>query len=174
MTAVHTAGLVHRDLKPSNVVVTADGPKVIDFGIARATGGDPGGDTGRGDGTAADDQETLTGTGEIIGSPGFMAPEQITRDGETGPAADVFALGALLALSATGRNPHGSGTAPQILYRTVHEAPDLIGVPDGGWDDLLGRCLAKEPAIVPPSRSCWPGARREPRRPGGRRPRSPS
>ncbi|WP_329561637.1 protein kinase [Streptomyces uncialis] len=149
VAAVHTAGLVHRDLKPSNVVVTADGPKVIDFGIARATGGDPGGDTGRGDGTASDDEETLTGTGEIIGSPGFMAPEQITRDGETGPAADVFALGALLALSATGRNPHGSGTAPQILYRTVHEAPDLIGVPDGGWDDLLGRCLAKEPADRP-------------------------
>ncbi|MFJ4773226.1 protein kinase [Streptomyces uncialis] len=155
VTAVHTAGLVHRDLKPSNVVVTADGPKVIDFGIARATGGGPrdgrpgGGGPGRGDGTAADDEETLTGTGEIIGSPGFMAPEQITRDGETGPAADVFALGALLALSATGRNPHGSGTAPQILYRTVHEAPDLIGVPDGGWGDLLGRCLAKEPTDRP-------------------------
>ncbi|MEU0686464.1 protein kinase domain-containing protein [Streptomyces uncialis] len=155
VAAVHTVGLVHRDLKPSNVVVTADGPKVIDFGTARATGGDPrdggpgGGDPGHGDGTAADGEETLTGTGEIIGSPGFMAPEQITRDGETGPAADVFALGALLALSATGRNPHGSGTAPQILYRTVHEAPDLIGVPDGGWDDLLGRCLAKEPADRP-------------------------
>lgn len=155
VTAVHAAGLVHRDLKPSNVVVTADGPKVIDFGIARATGSAPrgagpgGGDPGRGDGTAADDEETLTGTGEIIGSPGFMAPEQITRDGETGPAADVFALGALLALSATGRNPHGSGTAPQILYRTVHEAPDLVGVPDGGWGDLLGRCLAKEPADRP-------------------------
>ncbi|MFD7401183.1 PQQ-binding-like beta-propeller repeat protein [Streptomyces sp. NPDC059866] len=132
LAAVHGAGLLHRDLKPANVVVTGDGPKVIDFGIAKVM--DP-----------AAGEETLTATGEIVGSPGFMAPEQISRDTEPGPAADVFALGALLALAATGRGPHGSGTAPQVLYRTLHKEPDLLGVPDARWDAFLTRCLAKSP-----------------------------
>lgn len=88
LASIHRAGLVHRDLKPSNVILTRGGPKVLDFGIARR---------------AAD--ETLTDTGEVIGSPGFIAPELLTADDEPSPAADGFALAALLARLATGRAP---------------------------------------------------------------------
>ncbi|MFJ2742061.1 PQQ-binding-like beta-propeller repeat protein [Streptomyces sp. NPDC087440] len=128
LAAVHAAGLVHRDLKPANVVVTHDGPKILDFGLAK--------------GAAEESGEPLTGTGELVGTLGFIAPEQLGRGGEVGPAADVFAFGALLVLASTGRNPYGSGTAPQVLHRTLHEPPCLLGVPDAEWDVFLRRCLA--------------------------------
>lgn len=136
LAAVHAAHLVHRDLKPANVIVTRDGPKIIDFGIAKGT-------------VEGVEGEALTHSGETLGSPGFIAPEQLARDGEPGPAADVFALGGLLALCATGRNPFGAGSAPQVLYRTLHEEPDLDGVPGDDWREFLGRCLAREPADRP-------------------------
>ncbi|MFD3522150.1 protein kinase [Streptomyces sp. NPDC058653] len=139
VAAVHAVGLVHRDLKPSNIVVTRDGPMVIDFGIAR---------------TAAD--ESLTGSGEVVGSPGFIAPELLTGTGEPGPAVDVFALGALLAYAATGRPPFGTGPVHQVLYRTMNSPPDLDGVAEtaggdgaAGWRELLGSCLSREPGERP-------------------------
>ncbi|MEU8888372.1 serine/threonine-protein kinase [Streptomyces sp. NPDC048442] len=137
LAAVHAAGLVHRDLKPANVVITRDGPKILDFGIAKDAAHESG--------------EPLTGTGELVGTLGFIAPEQLTGEGggEVGPPADVFALGSLLALSSTGRNPYGSGTAPQVLHRTLHEPPDLLGVPDEEWLGFLRRCLAMAPADRP-------------------------
>ncbi|MFJ8808826.1 protein kinase [Streptomyces sp. NPDC102490] len=133
LAAVHAAGLVHRDVKPSNVLISRHGPKVIDFGIAKS---------------AAD--ESLTADSEAIGSPGFIAPEQLAgAAAEPGPAADVFALGAVLAVAATGRGPFGSRGVPEVLYRTLHEAPDLVGVPGTVWEDFLGRCLARSPADRP-------------------------
>ncbi|MFB8353820.1 protein kinase domain-containing protein [Streptomyces niveus] len=136
IAAVHAAGLVHRDLKPSNIVVTRDGPMVIDFGIARTSA-----------------EESLTESGEIVGSPGFIAPELLTGTGEPGPAVDVFALGALLAYAATGRPPFGTGAVHQVLYRTMHGSADLDGLAETpgaregatGWRDLLGSCLSREP-----------------------------
>lgn len=136
LIAIHAAGLAHRDLKPANVLVTGQGPRVIDFGIAKALGDGP---------ASGPSDEALTGSGEMLGSAGFMAPEQITYTTEPAAPCDVFALGALLALAATGRNPHGGGTAPQIVYRTLHEKPDLAGVPDGEWTAFLTRCLSKGP-----------------------------
>ncbi|WP_326796902.1 serine/threonine-protein kinase [Streptomyces sp. NBC_01808] len=130
LVAVHGAGLVHRDLKPSNVLLTADGPRVIDFGIARAVDGDH-----------------LTSTGVIVGSPGFIPPEQASGQ-HAGPGGDVFSLGVVLAYAATGRQPFGQGSAPALLYQVVHADPDLSGVPDG----LRGHItplLAKDPAIRP-------------------------
>ncbi|MFD3918380.1 protein kinase [Streptomyces sp. NPDC058595] len=136
IAAVHAAGLVHRDLKPSNIVVTRDGPMVIDFGIARTSA-----------------EESLTDSGEIVGSPGFIAPELLTGAGEPGPAVDVFALGALLAYAATGRPPFGTGAVHQVLYRTMHGRADLDGLEEipgaregaTGWRELLGSCLSREP-----------------------------
>ncbi|WP_411084326.1 protein kinase domain-containing protein [Streptomyces sp. cmx-18-6] len=132
LASIHRAGLVHRDLKPSNVVLTRGGPKVLDFGIARR---------------AAD--ETLTATGEVIGSPGFIAPELLTADVEPSPAADVFALAALLARLTTGRAPFGSGPAHQVLYRTVRGEADLDGAPTPQWRAFLASCLAADPAARP-------------------------
>ncbi|MYX17345.1 ABC transporter substrate-binding protein [Streptomyces sp. SID8374] len=133
LTAVHGAGLVHRDVKPGNVLLTADGPRLIDFGIARAA-----------------DATALTATGLVVGTPGFLPPEQATGNGAgAGPAGDVFSLGALLAYAATGRPPFGSGAVDALLYRTVHDAPDLDGVDDPGLRTLLTDCLAKDPAARP-------------------------
>ena len=144
LSGVHAAGLTHRDLKPSNIVIGRDGPKVLDFGIAKSAA-----------------EESLTATDEAIGSPGFIAPEQLARDGEPGPAADVFALGAVLALAATGHAPFGMDGAPAILYRTLHDEPDLEGVPSPTWRAFLGRCLARDPGDRPPVGEIltWCGAR---------------
>ncbi|WP_039797651.1 serine/threonine-protein kinase [Nocardia araoensis] len=130
LTAVHGAGVVHRDLKPSNVLLALDGPKVIDFGIARAV-----------------DDSKLTTTGKVIGSPGFMCPEQVTGD-PVGPAADVFALGGVLVFAATGHGPFGVGEAVHMLWRVVYEQPQLDDVPER-LRPLVAACLTKDPAARP-------------------------
>ena len=128
--AIHRADVVHRDLKPSNVLLVPDGPRVIDFGIS----------------VAADDTK-LTTTGAVVGSPGYLPPEQLVGR-EVGPAGDVFALGALLAYAATGTGAFGGGPAHGVNYRVVHEDPDLTGLPDG-LVDVVARCLAKDPLRRP-------------------------
>ncbi|MFD0136939.1 protein kinase [Streptomyces sp. NPDC059687] len=132
---IHAAGLIHRDLKPSNVLVTIDGPRVIDFGIARAL------ETLAGVG--------LTRTGALVGSPGFMAPEQVRGDRIT-PACDVFCLGSVLAYAATGTLPFGdaNSAAHALMFRIAQEDPDLEGLPEG-LDDLVRDCLRKDPAARP-------------------------
>ncbi|MGW2269996.1 serine/threonine-protein kinase [Streptomyces yangpuensis] len=132
LVAVHGLGLVHRDVKPSNVMLTLDGPRLIDFGIARAT-----------DGTAS-----LTSTGVSVGSPGYMSPEQILGKGITG-AADVFSLGAVLAFAATGRPPFSGDNSATLLYKVVHEPPELGELPAGDLRDLIEACLAKTAADRP-------------------------
>ncbi|QMU69186.1 protein kinase [Streptacidiphilus sp. P02-A3a] len=122
---VHQAGVVHRDLKPSNILLSPKGPRIIDFGIAWSTGA-----------------STLTHVGTAVGSPGFLAPEQVRGIAVTG-ATDVFALGTTLAYAATGDSPFGSGTSEVMLYRVVHEEPDLEDVP-GALTPILRACLAKE------------------------------
>ncbi|MFI8518916.1 bifunctional serine/threonine-protein kinase/ABC transporter substrate-binding protein [Streptomyces sp. NPDC085481] len=132
LAAVHTAGLVHRDVKPGNILLAVDGPRLIDFGIARVA-----------------DETALTSVDMVVGTPGFLAPEQAeARADRIGPASDVFALGCLLAFAATGRPPFGSGTLDALLYRTVHDEPDLAGVPEPLLD-LVRQCLAKDPAGRP-------------------------
>ena len=110
--AIHAAGVVHRDLKPSNVLLAEDGPRVIDFGISRAV----------------EAATMLTQAGLVVGSPGFMSPEQATGY-EVGPPSDVFNLGAVLAFAATGEGPFGTGTTAAMLYRVVHGTPSLDRVP---------------------------------------------
>ncbi|MFF0723720.1 serine/threonine-protein kinase [Streptomyces sp. NPDC004134] len=131
LAAVHGLGLVHRDVKPSNVLLTLDGPRLIDFGIARAT-----------DGTAS-----LTASGASVGSPGYMSPEQILGRPVTG-AGDVFSLGAVLVFAATGRSPFPGDSAPTLLYLVVHEKPQLHGL-TGELGELALACLSKEPAARP-------------------------
>ncbi|MFP8886851.1 protein kinase domain-containing protein [Streptomyces mangrovi] len=135
LRAIHGAELVHRDLKPSNVLVTIDGPKVIDFGIARAL------DSVTGSG--------LTQTGAVIGSPGFMSPEQVRGERVT-PAGDVFCLGAVLAYAATGRMPFGTADSGfhALLFRIAEEEPDLTGL-SGPLRELVADCLVKAPAGRP-------------------------
>ncbi|MGW8396433.1 protein kinase domain-containing protein [Streptomyces lydicus] len=132
LAAVHALGLVHRDVKPSNVLLTLDGPLLIDFGIARAT-----------DGTAS-----LTSTGVSVGSPGYMAPEQILGKGAAG-AADVFSLGAVLAFAATGSSPFRGDSSAALLYKVVHEEPELGARLTGELRELVAACLAKDPARRP-------------------------
>ncbi|MFH8567819.1 serine/threonine-protein kinase [Streptomyces sp. NPDC017993] len=135
LQAIHAAGIIHRDLKPSNVLLTIDGPRVIDFGIARALEAV----TGNG----------LTRTGAAVGSPGFMAPEQVRGEALT-PACDVFCLGSVLAYAATGRQPFGTADSGvhAMLYRIAQEEPDLTALP-AGLHDLVAACLAKDPAQRP-------------------------
>lgn len=136
LVAVHGAGLIHRDLKPANILVTIDGPRVIDFGIARAL-----------DAVTADGK--LTRTGAVIGSPGYMSPEQVRGEPLT-PASDVFSLGSVLAFAATRRQPFGSPDSGMhaVMYRIAQEPPELSGLPDA-LAELVGACLAKEPADRP-------------------------
>ncbi|MGQ4464246.1 serine/threonine-protein kinase [Streptomyces violaceoruber] len=141
LAAVHELGLVHRDVKPSNVLLTLDGPLLIDFGIARATGGAS--RTESGGGTAS-----LTSTGVSIGSPGYMSPEQILGKGVTG-AADVFSLGAVLAYATTGQPPFPGDSSAALLYKVVHEEPNLDGLDDGELRELVASCLAKDPSARP-------------------------
>ncbi|MCD9902668.1 serine/threonine protein kinase [Streptomyces sp. MT29] len=124
-------GLVHRDLKPGNIIMAPDGPRVLDFGIARAL-----------------ESSRLTATGTAFGTPGFLAPEQ-AQGLEVGGAADVFALGAVL-VAAAGGSAFGAGTPMGLMYRSVHEPPDLAAVPEG-LRPVLTACLAKEPDRRPTS-----------------------
>jgi eukaryotic-like serine/threonine-protein kinase len=130
LQAIHAAGVVHRDLKPSNVLIGPDGPRVIDFGIARALEG-----------------SALTQTGMAVGTPQFMAPEQLLDQPVT-PMIDVFALGALAACAVLGRPPFGGGHPAAMHYRVLHEPPDLNGCPPR-LRTLIESCLAKEPADRP-------------------------
>lgn len=134
LVSIHAAHLVHRDLKPSNVLLAEDGPRVIDFGIVRSV-----------------DADSLTGSGHMAGSPGFMSPEQVNGD-EVTWASDVFCLGAVLAFAATGTNPFGAGPTPALLYRVVHNAPDVAAVADPALRSLIADCLAKDPAHRPAPR----------------------
>lgn len=130
LVAVHEAGVVHRDLKPSNILLSPKGPRIIDFGIAWATGA-----------------STLTHVGTAVGSPGFLAPEQV-RGAAVTPATDVFSLGATLAYAAMSDSPFGHGSSEVMLYRVVHEEPQLHGVPDA-LAPLIRACLAKDPEDRP-------------------------
>ncbi|WP_165956259.1 protein kinase domain-containing protein [Streptomyces hainanensis] len=133
LTEIHGHGLVHRDLKPGNVLLAEDGVRVIDFGITRALS----------------DSHRLTEDGAVLGSPPFMAPEQLTGGAEVSTPADVFALGAVVAFAATGHSPFEAGGLPggdplAVAYRVVHEEPDLGDVPPA-LRDLVSMCLAKDP-----------------------------
>ncbi|MEV8561141.1 serine/threonine-protein kinase [Streptomyces sp. NPDC051917] len=129
LESIHSCGLVHRDLRPGNIIMAADGPRVLDFGIARAV-----------------ESIRLTATGTAFGTSGFLAPEQALGHDVTG-AAGMFALGAVL-VAAAGGSARGEGTPMGLMYRSVHEPPDLAAVaaPLAG---LVARCLAKDPAVRP-------------------------
>lgn len=129
LTAIHRAGVVHRDLKPSNVILGQDGPKVIDFGIAQAL-----------------DATSVTRTGMMVGSAGFMAPEQVT--GRAGQAADIFAWAVTLTYAASGEMPFGTGSSDAILYRILHIEPDTSAVPDL-LRPMVEAGLAKDPQRRP-------------------------
>ncbi|UGT39643.1 serine/threonine protein kinase [Nocardia yamanashiensis] len=155
MMEIHRAGLIHRDLKPANVLLSTDGPRVIDFGIARALEGDA----------------QLTATGSVIGSPAFMSPEQ-AQGQPLSPAADVFSVGAILTMAATGASPFAGTATPQVLYNVMYNPPDISRVPEP-LRDIVGRCLAKHPEQRPTpeelmaaagqveAEPVWPGAVRE-------------
>ncbi|QDY78060.1 serine/threonine-protein kinase [Streptomyces qinzhouensis] len=133
LRSIHGAGLVHRDLKPSNILITIDGPRVIDFGIARAL-------------EAVD--QGITRTGAVVGSPGFMAPEQV-RGLRVTPACDVFCLGSILMFAATGRLPFGdTENSHAVMFRIAEEEPDLTGLP-ADLAELVGDCLHKDPERRP-------------------------
>ncbi|MFD4428499.1 serine/threonine-protein kinase [Nocardia sp. NPDC058497] len=131
MIEIHRAGLVHRDLKPSNVLLTNEGPRLIDFGIARAL----------------DDDLTLTATGAVIGSPAYMSPEQAECRPLTA-AADVFSAGAVLAMAATGVSPFAAASTPQTLYNVLYAEPDTSGI-EQPLRDIVDACLAKDPTQRP-------------------------
>ncbi|WP_327712871.1 protein kinase [Streptomyces sp. NBC_00464] len=130
LAAVHVHGVTHRDLKPQNVILSPQGPQLIDFGIARGL-----------------EQTIFTREGMASGTPGFTAPEVLLRN-EAGPAADVFALGATLAYAATGRPPYGAGDPAAVNFRTVYEGIDLEGVRPA-LAALIRACVAKDPAQRP-------------------------
>ncbi|MFI1720018.1 PQQ-binding-like beta-propeller repeat protein [Streptomyces sp. NPDC020489] len=131
LAAIHAKGMVHRDLKPSNILLAPDGPRVIDFGIVRAL-----------------EATAMTRTGAIVGSVGYVSPEQIRNGGQVGPPSDVFALGAVLAYAASGREPFGEGQDSVILLRVLTRDFDLKGVPEGLLP-LVESCLREEPGERP-------------------------
>jgi serine/threonine protein kinase/DNA-binding beta-propeller fold protein YncE len=146
--AIHARGLIHRDLKPSNVILASDGPRIIDFGIARAVDATTG----------------LTTTGTVVGTVAYMSPEQIR--GETvGPASDVFALGCILTFAAIGRPPFGDDSAVTVIFRVINQPPDLVGLADERLAELISACLAKgstdRPAI-PDLLTAFSSSRQEP------------
>ncbi|URN07963.1 serine/threonine protein kinase [Actinomadura madurae] len=130
LLAVHDQNVIHRDLKPGNVLLAQDGPRIIDFGIARAT-----------DATS----QSIT----MVGTPGYMSPEQYLG-GDVGTAGDVFCLAAVLVFAATGHHPFGEGPPDALGYRVRHEEPDLTGVPES-LRPLVAAGLAKDPGDRPPA-----------------------
>ncbi|MFI0407499.1 serine/threonine-protein kinase [Actinomadura sp. 3N508] len=130
LTAIHRANVVHRDLKPQNVLMGPDGPRVIDFGIARAF------DT------------NATQVSQVVGTPAYMAPEQFT--GRVVPATDLFAWAGTLLFAATGRDPFAGGPLPAVMNRIMNETPDLSALP-GPLAEVAGACLAKDPKARPAS-----------------------
>ncbi len=130
LSAIHAAGVVHGDLKPSNVLLAEDGPRVIDFGISRAA-----------------EASAATGSNLLIGSPGFMSPEQVLGS-DISPASDIFSLGAVLTFAATGQGPFGSGSNAAVMSRLVNDPASLGKVP-GELRRLIGNCLAKHPGDRP-------------------------
>ncbi|GGQ30216.1 putative Ser/Thr protein kinase [Actinomadura coerulea] len=134
LVAIHSAGLVHRDLKPSNVLLSISGPRVIDFGIARAL----------------DMASSHTRTGQVVGTPGWIAPEQITTQ-QVSPAVDVFAWGCLVAFAASGRNPFGQGSFQIMAARAVHADPEIGDLPPS-LAGLVQASLRKDPAQRPSAR----------------------
>ncbi|MEV4678624.1 PQQ-binding-like beta-propeller repeat protein [Actinomadura sp. NPDC049382] len=131
LVSIHRAGVVHRDLKPSNVMLTPEGPRVIDFGIARPS-----------------EATALTRTGAALGTPAYMSPEQASG-GAAGPPSDVFSFGAVLTYAATGAGPFGRGAVHEMVYRVMHLPPHLEGVPDPGLRALIAACMDKDPARRP-------------------------
>ncbi|MFD7494977.1 protein kinase [Streptomyces sp. NPDC059832] len=131
LAAVHAAGIVHRDVKPGNVMLAADGPRLIDFGIARDSGATP-----------------LTTTGRMVGSPAFMSPEHVAGSGRVVPASDVFCLASVLCYAVTGRDPFGDGPVAAVLYRVKYVEAGLDDVPDA-LRAVLERCLVADPAARP-------------------------
>jgi hypothetical protein len=130
LNAIHAAGVIHRDLKPSNVLLAPDGPRIIDFGISSAV-----------------DATTLTGTGFMIGSPGFMSPEQ-AEGMPVGLPGDIFSLAGVLIFAARGEGPFGGGDTAALLYRVVHATPNLDQIPDK-IKPLISRCLSRDAARRP-------------------------
>jgi serine/threonine protein kinase len=133
LQSIHVAGLVHRDLKPSNVLVAPDGPKVIDFGVARAA-----------------ERIELTSSHGAVGTPAYMAPEQARDTRQASVASDVYSLGATLVYAATGHPPYAGDTAMDVLARLATEPPDLSGLPDE-LGELIGECLERVPRMRPSS-----------------------
>jgi Protein kinase domain len=131
LESIHAAGLLHRDVKPSNVLVAPDGPRVIDFGVARAA-----------------ERVQLTVTHGAAGTPAYMAPEQARDATQASPASDVFSLGATIVFAATGHPPYQGETVMDILVRLATEPPDLTGLPDE-LTDLVGGCLQRVPRDRP-------------------------
>ncbi|CAL9677197.1 Serine_threonine-protein kinase PknD [Streptomyces sp. enrichment culture] len=155
LSDLHAAGLLHRDVKPGNILLARDGPRLIDFGVAHGVG-----------------VTALTAPEAVIGTPGYLSPEQ-ARAGDVGTPSDVFSLGCVLAYAATAQRPFGSGDPAAVLYRTVHEAPDLTGL--APLPPLaraaVARCLAKDPGQRPTARELRDAlaavaATRDPRVPG--------
>lgn len=131
LAAIHAAGVVHRDFKPANVLLGPDGPRVVDFGIARSEG-------------------AATMTSGLIGTPAYLSPEQIAGS-PAAPASDVFAWAATMVFAATGRSPFGADTIPAVLHRVLHANPDLSELPPR-LRGLLASCLSKDPAHRPTAR----------------------
>ncbi|MEU9865606.1 serine/threonine-protein kinase [Streptomyces sp. NPDC047971] len=135
LAAVHNCGLVHRDVKPGNVILAADGPRIIDFGIAHTPDAGP-----------------MTHTGTVIGTYAYMSPEQIRAPARVTPASDVFSLGSVLAFAATGRGPFDASTVLAIIHRVTSEAPVLTDIAVGSpLHALVCHCLAKNPTQRPPT-----------------------
>lgn len=135
LAAIHEAGVVHRDFKPHNVLLGSDGPRVVDFGVARGL------DSGVG---------TVTATGMVVGTPGYLAPEQLSG-GDLGPAVDVFAWGATMIYAATGQAAFDGDTLPVIINKILNSEPDLSGL-KGPLHDLVAACMIKDPAERPSAR----------------------